>query len=112
MDRLGIADLGERQVGALSGGQQQRALLARALVQEADLLLLDEPLNAVDAETRAVICGVLAEMHRRGKAIVAATHYLDDLASGYDGVLYLREGREAKPEPGAFSGLAVGEAAT
>src|SRR5204863_8950188 len=49
IDRLGLSELADRQIGQLSGGQQQRALLARALAQQADLLLLDEPLNAVDA---------------------------------------------------------------
>ena len=51
--RLRLDELADRQIGQLSGGQQQRALLARALVQGADLLLLDEPMNAVDVETRA-----------------------------------------------------------
>jgi len=110
MERLGIAHLADRQVGQLSGGQQQRALLARALVQEADLLLLDEPLNAVDAGTREEISSVLAELKADGKTLVVATHDLGSLANEYDGVLYLRDGREAPPEPGAFVGLPVGEA--
>jgi manganese/zinc/iron transport system ATP- binding protein len=110
MERLGIEHLAERQVGQLSGGQQQRALLARTLVQEADLLLLDEPLNAVDAGTRGEISAVLAELKGAGKTLVVATHDLESLADEYDGVLYLRDGREVSPEPGAFVGLPVGEA--
>ncbi|MGH2602504.1 MAG: metal ABC transporter ATP-binding protein, partial [Dehalococcoidia bacterium] len=66
--RLGITEFADRQIGRLSGGQQQRALLARALVQQAPLLLLDEPFNAVDAETRAVILDVLAELRSHGTA--------------------------------------------
>jgi len=108
MEDLGLAPLAERQIGQLSGGQQQRALLARALVQDGDLLLLDEPLNAVDAGTRETISEVLSGLQRRGKTMVVATHDLASLASEFDGALYLREGREARPEPGAFVGLPVG----
>jgi manganese/zinc/iron transport system ATP- binding protein len=108
MEDLGLAPLAERQIGQLSGGQQQRALLARALVQDGDLLLLDEPLNAVDAGTRETISEVLSGLRRRGKTMVVATHDLASLASEFDGALYLREGREARPEPGAFVGLPVG----
>lgn len=108
LERLGLASLAERQIGRLSGGQQQRALLARALVQEADLLLLDEPLNAVDAETREEISGVLRELKASNKTMVVATHDLESLASEFDGALYLRDGREAQPESGAFVGLRVG----
>lgn len=111
LEDLGLSPLAERQIGQLSGGQQQRALLARALVQEGDLLLLDEPLNAVDAGTRRTISGVLSELQRRGKTMVVATHDLASLASEFDGALYLREGREAEPEPGAFVGLPVGREA-
>ncbi len=111
MERLGLAALAGRQIGQLSGGQQQRALLARALVQEADLLLLDEPLNAVDAATRAAISSVLSELKERGKTMVVATHDLPSLASEFDGALYLRDGQEAPPEPGAFVGLPVGRGA-
>ena len=105
LSRLGIGSLAERQIGQLSGGQQQRALLARALVQEGDLLLLDEPLNAVDAQTRDVISGVITELRSLGKTLVVATHDLDTLARDFDGVVYLREGREVEPEAGRFSGL-------
>jgi manganese/zinc/iron transport system ATP- binding protein len=111
LDRLGIGALAERHIGELSGGQQQRALLARALAQEADLLLLDEPLNAVDAETRAVLEGVLGELRREGKTAVVATHDLGRLETDFDGALYLRAGRETAPPPGGFAGLAVGREA-
>jgi manganese/zinc/iron transport system ATP- binding protein len=109
--RLGLTALAERQVGQLSGGQQQRVLLARALAQEADLLLLDEPLNAVDAETRAVVEAVLADLRLRGKSVVVATHDLGRLEAAFDGALYLCEGRETAPPPGAFVGLPVGREA-
>jgi manganese/zinc/iron transport system ATP- binding protein len=93
LDRLNLRDLAERQIGELSGGQQQRALLARALTQDADLLLLDEPMNAVDGETREVISAALRDAQRAGKTAIVATHHVDDLASGYDSVLRLADGR-------------------
>ena len=111
LERLGLEDLAERQVGQLSGGQQQRTLLARALVQEGDLLLLDEPLSAVDAATRATISEVISDLRGRGKTMVIATHDLASLASEFDGALYLREGREVAPEPDAFVGVPVGREA-
>lgn len=112
IERLGLGALAERQIGQLSGGQQQRALLARTLVQEADLLLLDEPFNAVDAVTRAEISEVLSELRIRGKTMIVATHDIGKLTSDFDGALYLRDGLEAPPEPGAFVGLSVGREAT
>jgi ABC-type Mn2+/Zn2+ transport system ATPase subunit len=112
LDRLGIEHLAQRQIGQLSGGQQQRALLARALVQEADVLLLDEPLNAVDAETRAKVAEVMGELHREGRTVVAATHDLGRLETDYDAALFLSEGREVPPPPGAFVGRPVGALST
>ncbi len=108
IDQLGLSDLADRQIGELSGGQQQRALLARALTQEADLLLLDEPLNAVDATTREIITAVLLDLQQQGKTVIAATHDLGRLEADFDGALYLAEGREISPPPGAFVGMAVG----
>jgi manganese/zinc/iron transport system ATP- binding protein len=91
--RLKIDHLAQRQIGQLSGGQQQRVMLARALAQGADLLLLDEPLNAVDAETRQIVAMVLAEERAAGRTIIVSTHDLDSLESGYDGVVHLAEGK-------------------
>lgn len=93
LDRLGIALLGQRQIGDLSGGQQQRVLLARSLVQEASLFLLDEPLNAVDEATRDIIDQVLIEEMRRGGSVLAATHDLGRLSESFDRSIYLRDGR-------------------
>ncbi|MGI8650964.1 MAG: metal ABC transporter ATP-binding protein [Rubrobacter sp.] len=93
LDRLGIGDLTGRQIGTLSGGQQQRALLARALAQESDLLLLDEPLTAVDAETRERISQVTEELWKSGKTLIVATHDLEYLHEDFDDVILLREGR-------------------
>ncbi|MGQ9909338.1 MAG: metal ABC transporter ATP-binding protein [Candidatus Flexifilum sp.] len=108
IEQLALGDLAERQIGQLSGGQQQRALLARALAQDADLLLLDEPLNAVDASTRAIVADVLARLSEQGKTVVAATHDLGRLETDFDGALYLANGREIAPPPGAFIGMKVG----
>ena len=109
IDQLGLSDLRERQIGQLSGGQQQRAMLARALAQDADLLLLDEPLNAVDADTRTAILAVLDDLRQRGKTVVTATHDLGRLETDFDGALYLADGREIAPPLGAFVGTYVGQ---
>jgi manganese/zinc/iron transport system ATP- binding protein len=91
---LGLDRMADRQIGRLSGGQQQRALLARALAQEADLLLLDEPLNAVDAETRDILYEVMRELQRQGRTLVVATHELGRLASAFDSAIYLQSGEQ------------------
>jgi ABC-type Mn2+/Zn2+ transport system ATPase subunit len=108
LERLGLGPLADRQIGQLSGGQQQRALLARALAQEADLLLLDEPLNAVDADTRETVATVLADLKTQGKSMLVATHDLGRLEADFDGALYLHQGKEIAPPPGSYSGITVG----
>jgi len=94
LERMGIAHLANRQIGALSGGQQQRALLARALAQQADLLLLDEPLNAVDAQTRLVLAAVLDQLVHAGKTIITATHDHGPRDEDFDQIIYLHQGRQ------------------
>ena len=68
----------DRQIGELSGGQKKRTFLARALAQEADIMLLDEPFTGVDAKTQATIIDLLIDQRRRGCTVLISTH---DLAS-------------------------------
>lgn len=93
MERLGIDSLAERQIGQLSGGQRQRALLARALVQQADVVLLDEPFAAVDAESRSVVLDVLDQLRQDGITVLLATHELDHLAIDPTDIVRLADGR-------------------
>lgn len=99
LEQVGLHELAGRPIGALSGGQQQRVLLARALAQEADLLLLDEPLNAVDARTRDAIGAVLSELKRAGTSVLMATHELHRLAADFDIVVYLQAGHVVPAPP-------------
>lgn len=105
LDRLGLASLAGQQIGKLSGGQQQRALLARALAQEADLLLLDEPFNAVDARTQETIYQAMRTLRDQGKTLVVATHDLSRLDGAFDAVVRLRDGEvEAAPSLNGVAG--------
>lgn len=92
MNRLGISSLAHRPLGELSGGQRQRALLGRTLMQEAELLLLDEPFANVDRETVEVITQVLRDMAANGTTIIVVLHDLEQLARLADCVLVLADG--------------------
>lgn len=109
LEELDILNLGDRQISQLSGGQQQRVLLARAIAQDADLFLLDEPLNAVDADTRAIVARVLKDLRNAGKTVIVATHFIDKLSAEYDGAVYLSEGRQIVPAEGSFVGMKIGK---
>jgi ABC-type Mn2+/Zn2+ transport system ATPase subunit len=87
MDKLGIRDLAGRQIGALSGGQQQRVFIARALCQEADLLLLDEPFAGVDIVTEEHIVHLLRELAAEGKTMLVVHHDLSTVADYFGQVL-------------------------
>ncbi len=91
--RLGIDQLAQKQISQLSGGQQQRVLLARALVQESSLFLLDEPLNGIDEATRDVVDDVLAEHAQQGGTVLVATHDLGRLSESFDRAIYLCAGK-------------------
>lgn len=83
------ADLSKRQIGQLSGGQQQRVFLARALAQEAEVLLLDEPLTGLDTPSQQAVLTILDGLRARGIGILVATHDLGQAAEMYDRVLLL-----------------------
>jgi manganese/zinc/iron transport system ATP- binding protein len=74
--RVEMSDYAGTQIGQLSGGQQQRVFIARALAQEADVLLLDEPMNGIDASTQDVIMRIIEEQKDAGKIVLLATHDL------------------------------------
>lgn len=91
LDALGIADLRDRHIGELSGGQQQRTLLARALAQEARILLLDEPFMGVDATTEQTILALLQRLRAEGKAVLIVDHDLARAGETYDRVMLLNQ---------------------
>jgi ABC-type Mn2+/Zn2+ transport system ATPase subunit len=76
LGRVDMLDYRNAQIGQLSGGQQQRVFIARALAQEADVLLLDEPMTGIDAGTQEVILQVIEEQRQAGKIVLLATHDL------------------------------------
>ena len=89
LERVGLADFRNRQIGRLSGGQQQRVFLARALAQHADLLLLDEPFSGIDTASEAAILDVLADLEGEGRHIVCIHHDLRTVAAYFDHVTVL-----------------------
>lgn len=91
MEELSIADLADRQIGALSGGQQQRVFLARALCQEADILMLDEPFVGVDITTEEHIIRVLRKLSQAGKTLLVVHHDLSSVRAYFDQVILINQ---------------------
>jgi manganese/zinc/iron transport system ATP- binding protein len=86
LDKVGMGAFAARQISQLSGGQRQRVFLARALVQDADLYLMDEPFAGVDATTERAIVTLLKELRDRGKTVVVVHHDLQTVATYFDWV--------------------------
>ncbi len=81
LERLGLQELAHKHIRELSGGQQQRVFLARALISNPKLLLLDEPTSGVDVKTRNEVLALLTELNKQGIAIVLTTHDLNSVAA-------------------------------
>ena len=102
LERLGIRELASRHIRDLSGGQQQRVFLARALIAEPDLLILDEPTTGVDMRTAEGILLLLAELNRQGVTVLMTTHDLNTAAAHLPWVICLNRRVIAQGPPEAI----------
>lgn len=91
LEDVGMLSLAGRQISELSGGQQQRMFIARALAQEAELILMDEPLNGLDVQSQEVIFGLLDELRQRQVTVMVATHDLEQASERFDSILLLNK---------------------
>ncbi len=98
LERVGLGELARETFGELSGGQRQRVLVARALVQDARVLLLDEPFSGLDAPSAELLMGLLDELAAEGRGLLVATHDVAQ-ARGWDKVLCLNETQVAFGAP-------------
>ncbi|GIV75710.1 MAG: ABC transporter [Litorilinea sp.] len=89
LEQVDMAHLAHRQIGELSGGQQQRVFLARALAQEAELLLLDEPFTGLDLPSQEALLEILERLHGQGITMLVATHDLTQAAQFFPQILLL-----------------------
>jgi manganese/iron transport system ATP-binding protein len=89
LEVVGLADLADRQIGELSGGQQQRMFIARALAQEAELMLMDEPLTGLDLTSQEEIFQILERLRDHDVTVMVATHDLNLAAERFDRVMLL-----------------------
>ncbi|MCX6877168.1 MAG: metal ABC transporter ATP-binding protein [Verrucomicrobia bacterium] len=87
---MALVDLQHRQINELSGGQQQRVFLARALAQEAHVLLLDEPFSGLDHTAKATLATTLRDLTKEGRLVLASHHDLDSVRDIFDEALLLR----------------------
>ncbi len=93
LEQMNLQPLAQRQIGSLSGGQQQRALVARTLLHTAELYLLDEPFNAVDASSRNLIWDALDSLREQNCTVVMATHDIGHFRERFDRVVTLENGQ-------------------
>ena len=91
LQQVRMSEFSRRQIGQLSGGQQQRVFMARALAQDADILLLDEPFAGVDAATEGAILNVLTEARQKGKTMVVVHHDLETACEYFDLLILLKQ---------------------
>lgn len=108
LERVGLAEFAGRRFGELSGGQQQRGILARALVSNPQLLLLDEPFNGLDRENREVLLELVRGLREEGRTVLVSTHDLEIAQAACSHVLLLASGHEPE-QPGHPAGFGTVE---
>ena len=91
IEQVGMLDFKDRQISELSGGQQQRAFIARALVQEADIYLMDEPFQGVDSTTEKSIVEILKQLKAEGKTIIVVHHDLQTVPAYFESVALINK---------------------
>ena len=91
IERVEIGELKNRRMGELSGGQQQRVFLARALAQQAELFLLDEPLTGVDQKTETIIYEIFTQLKKEGKLLLISSHDWGETINQLDRLLLLNQ---------------------
>jgi len=91
LERVGMSEFRNRQIGELSGGQKKRAFLARALAQEGKVILLDEPFTGVDVKTEKSIITLLMQLRDEGHTILVSTHDLSSVSTFCDRVILLNQ---------------------
>ncbi|MBT9314814.1 metal ABC transporter ATP-binding protein [Leptothoe spongobia] len=101
LDRVDMLTLKDRPIGQLSGGQQQRVFLARALAQQAELFLLDEPFTGIDKKTEAIMVDIFAELSAQQKTLLVCSHEWGDNLNRYDRLLLLNRKLLADDRPQA-----------
>lgn len=89
LDTVGMSSMAREAVGELSGGQLQRVLFARLLVQQAPLILLDEPFIGIDAATTQLLLRVITQLHRQGRTVIAVLHDISTVANHFPEALLL-----------------------
>ncbi len=101
LDEVGMSDLAERQIGELSGGQQQRMFIARAIAQEAELMLMDESLSGLDIPAQEHIFHIINMLSQRGVTVMLSTHDLNLSSEQFDRVMLLNVRLLGLGEPSA-----------
>ena len=91
IEQVGMFEFKDRQISELSGGQQQRAFIARALVQEADIYLMDEPFQGVDSTTEKSIVEILKQLKAEGKTIIVVHHDLQTVPTYFESVALINK---------------------
>lgn len=91
IEQVGMLDFKDRQISELSGGQQQRAFIARALVQEADIYLMDEPFQGVDSTTEKSIVDILKKLKLEGKTLIVVHHDLQTVPTYFETVTFINK---------------------